>query len=64
METTINTSLPPNYTVEENPCVGYDFLDERGRCVIQHPVDSNSIRALVWQYYYQRQDKPSDIISS
>lgn len=46
--------LPPNCTVHENTCVGYEFRDETGRVAVYHPKDDNSIRALVWEMYRGR----------
>ncbi len=47
--------LPPGYTVRENKQVGVDYLDRYGNIVIQHPVDSNSIRHYLWYHA----DKPN-----
>lgn len=45
--------LPPGYTVRENRLVGFDFLNESGVIVLQHPYNSNTARRLVWEIYLQ-----------
>lgn len=39
--------LPEGYTVEYDSAVGYCYKDSRGRILVQHPKDNNSIRKLV-----------------
>lgn len=50
-------SLPPGYTVVADPAVGVSYLDEDGYVVLQHPNDSDSARALVWQIYRRKQGR-------
>ena len=45
--------LPPGYTSRKDRGHGYDFINECGDIVEQHPVDDNSIRTLIWNYYYR-----------
>jgi hypothetical protein len=40
--------LPKGYTVEYDETVGYSFKNHKGRIVVQHPKDNNSIRKLIW----------------
>lgn len=54
-------NLPPGYTVRTNPAVGFDFIDERGRPVVQLPLDNNSMRAFVWDIYYRKLDEKKQV---
>ena len=49
--------LPEGYTVEYNKTVGYNFKNEKGWIVVQHPKDNNSIRKLVWIFYEKLREK-------
>lgn len=40
--------LPEGYTVRYDEDIGYSFIDRRGRIIVQHPKDNDSIRKLVW----------------
>lgn len=46
--------LPPGYTVSADIAVGYTYYDANGKIVLQHPVDNDAARKLVWHYYYKR----------
>lgn len=46
--------LPPGYTVVADSAVGYSYLDEQGSIVLQHPVDNEAARRLVWREYQKR----------
>ena len=46
--------LPYGYSVKHNFAVGYEFYDEDGELVMQHPCDNGSIRRLVGSIYKKR----------
>ena len=50
------TPLPKGWKVVENSAVGYDYFDETGRLVMQHPYDTESALAVAWDIY--RRDPP------
>jgi len=46
--------LPPGYKSRIDRGHGYDFLDDQGEIIEQHPVDDNAIRTMVWNIYYRK----------
>jgi hypothetical protein len=42
--------LPDGYSIRKNKQVGVDYLDPSGNIVMQHPVDSNSVRRYMWNH--------------
>lgn len=40
--------LPEGYTVDYDSIIGYLYKDSKGRTIVSHPKDNNSIRKLVW----------------
>lgn len=39
--------LPEGFTVEYDSIIGYTYKDKKGRLLVSHPKDNNSIRKLV-----------------
>jgi hypothetical protein len=46
-----NMELPPGWTVQDNPLVGIDILDEFGNIRLQHPSLTPSIAWGAWEVY-------------
>lgn len=49
--------LPPGYTVKRDIAVGYSYYDDEGNIIFQHPKDTDTARALVWQKYEKKKGK-------
>ena len=54
--------LPKGYRIGKNRYVGYDFLDDKGAIVTQHPKNNNAKRSLVWEIYKKGGQKMNDPI--
>lgn len=45
------TDLPVGYSMVHSRLVGVGYFDEKHSLVLQHPVDSEAARGLVWEIY-------------